>query len=241
MMRVFVRWQRARWLRENPGRSGVLAIAMMPLIYLAPLDRLPIFDNWRTGAAAVTFVSAIALTAICLRDSAAVPQAGVWLFQKGIRIQDAYLARWSIDMGFVLLACLWASIGLAIGSAVHDTLNMQWLLAVIAASALLAVIAGTLLFGAAASGTTRGGDALALLLFVSLLEPLGTMFLPESGRMVAHAFLMPVLETAAAPRRLHENPISAVHAALHITIWCTVWIGFGVWHLTRWRPSPGAR
>ncbi|HEU5209829.1 MAG TPA: hypothetical protein VFU06_10475 [Longimicrobiales bacterium] len=241
MTYVFVRWQLARWLRAHPGRFGVIVIALLPLVFLVPFDRTPVFDNWRRGAAAAAFSIAVLLTAVGTRDSARVPAAAVWLFQKGIRTQDAFLTRWVIDMGFVLLVCLWSGVGIVAGSLLHDTLSPGWVLQVIAGAMLIALIGGALLFGTSAAGSDRGGDLLALLLFVSLLEPLGSLFLAPAGRAIAHVFLLPINDAAGLPGRLLDDPLSAVHAAFHVTAWCTVWLAFGAWRLAAWRPLPGAR
>jgi hypothetical protein len=241
MTRVFLRWQLARWTRTHPGRHGVILIALLPLVFLVPFDRTPMFDDWRRGAAAAAFIIAFVLTAVCTRDSARVPQAAVWLFQKGIRIQDAFLTRWAIDIGLVLIACLWSGVGVTIGSLVHDSISIPWVLLQTTGTMIVSVVAASMLFGFGAAGSERGNDLLALLLFVSLLEPLGTFFLSPTGRGIVHAFLLPVVDAAGLPRRLHENPLSAVHAAFHVTAWCTAWIAFGVWRLAAWRPVPGLR
>lgn len=241
MTMVFVRWQLTRWLRAHPGRVGVILIGLLPFVFLIPFGRTPVFETWRQGAAAAAFISAVVLTAVCTRDSARVPAAGVWLFQKGIRIQDAFLTRWAIDMCLVLIAVAWSGIGIVAGSMLHDSLSAGWVLQVLTGAMLVALIAGVLLFGTSAAGSERGGDLLALLLFVSILEPLASVILSAPGRTILHALLLPLTDAAGLSRRLLEDPYSGVHAGFHVTAWCVAWLAFGTWRLAAWRPSTGAR
>lgn len=239
MIRVMLRWQRARWLRRNPGRAGVTLIALLPVLFLLPLQQVPMFATWRSGAGTLSLLIALAVTGVCTRDSARVPHAAVWLFQKGVRMEDAVLVRWMVDVGFVALVCMWSALGMIAGAAVHGGLDAAWAARVLAGTLLAVLLAASLLFGLAAAGTDRGGDVLVLLLFGSLVEPLLALMLPPAARTTVHALLLPLMEGIALPRSLQADPASALHAALHALAWFTAWLAFGVWQLRRWRPAPG--
>ncbi len=239
MTGVMLRWQNARWRRRNPGGTGLALLALLPLLFLLPLQRVPMFATWRDGAGTLTLILALAVTGLCTRDSARVPPAAVWLFQKGVPLEDATLVRWIIDVATVALVCLWCALGMSVGAAVHGVPDVGWLIRVTAGTLVAVVLAASLLFGLAASGTDRGGDVLALLLFAALAEPLLALMLPVVARTTVHALLLPLIEGVGLPRRLQAEPASALHASLHVVAWCTAWLAFGVWRLRRWRPAPG--
>ncbi len=230
---------RARWWRQNPGRTGIALLALLPLLFLLPLQRVPMFATWRDGAGTLTLILALAVTGLCTRDSARVPPAAVWLFQKGVRMEDAFLVRWMIDVAIVALVCLWCALGMGLGAAVHGVLDGSWLVRVTTGTLVAIVLAASLLFGLAAAGTDRGGDVLVLLLFAAIAEPLLALTLPATARTTVHALLLPLFEGVGLPRRLQAEPASALHAGLHVVSWCTAWLAFGVWRLRRWRPVPG--
>ncbi len=241
MMQTLLRWQLACRVREYPGRMGLLAIALLPLLYLLPLQRAAImFPAWEDGAETLAILLSIGLAAMLMRDSARVPPAAVWLFQKGLRIDDLLLLRWMIDLGLLLAVCVWSMLGVAVGSVLHGAFDAAWLLQLGVGSGIIALIAGVLLFGMAAAGSTRGGDVLVLLAFAGMLEPLLAMLLPATGRAITHALVLPLVEAASLANRVSADPTKALHSALHLTVWTAVWLAFGIARLRAWRPALGA-
>lgn len=236
MIRPVTRWQLARWLREHPGRVGLAGLACLPLLYLVPLHRLGLVDEWGGGAWAIAFILPLPLTAIVMRDSARVRVGAVWLYQKGIPLEDVFVLRWLLDLGLVILLCIWSAVGIIIGSVLYDSLQTDRMIVGVLRGILAAVPAALLLFGVAAAGSKRGGDLLVLLAFVALLEPALAIFLEPLPRRVLHALVMPIMEAAALARDPSDAPRAALHAALHLAFWTTGWLLLGCWRLRRWRP-----
>jgi hypothetical protein len=241
MIRTLTLWQRAGWLRRHPGRGGLVAVACLPLLYLLPLQRAGMmFPTWRDGAATLSVFVPLLLAAVFLRDSARVPPAAVWLFQKGVALDDVFVTRWGIDLVAVLGLSIWSTVaGTTAGGLLYGGFEAGRIAQLAAVGVLVAATAGLLLFGVAAHGSARGGDLLVLLLFIGLLEPLLVVLLPAPGRALLHAFVLPVLEAASLPSRLMTEPASALHASLHLAAWATGWLGFGIVCLRRWRPGAG--
>ena len=237
MIRVLARWQRARWLRAHPGRAGLSALACLPVLYLLPLHRLGLVDEWSAGAWAIAFILPLPLTAIVMRDSARVNDGAVWLYQKGIPLEDVCVLRWTLDLGLVVLLCAWSALGIVFGSALYDADQPERLMVGALRGILAAVPAAWLLFGVAAAGSKRGGDLLVLVAFIALLEPALALFLEPLPRRVLHVFVMPMMEAAALANGPSAVPGGALHCALHLTLWTTLWLILGCWRLRRWRPS----
>lgn len=236
MTRVLATWQLARWLRAHPGRAGLGGLACLPLLYLVPLHRLGLADEWSAGAWSIAFILPLPLTAIVLRDSARVSDGAVWLYQKGIALQDVCVLRWILDLGLVLLLCVWSAVGIFFGSLLYGADRPDQLLIGALRGVLAAVPAAGLLFGVAAAGSKRGGDLLVLLAFVALLEPALALFLDPLPRRVLHVLVMPMMEAAALAYGPSAAPGGALHAALHLTLWMTGWLMLGCWRLRCWRP-----
>ena len=240
MIGALIRVQYARWTRAHPGRGGLLLFLMTPLVFLLPFQSIGLFQEWKDAAGILALLIPLCWAAVLARDSGRPEPSLIWLYQKGVRVEDWILLRWLSDLLLVTILAVLLVPALLAGAWLWSS-TWQPAFAVAAASGglCLALTAGAFLFAAGACGTTRGVDLLTLLMLVGAVEPLfGSKLSPPLGPTF-HWIVPPVVDSAQLGSQLiRANWYDALHGALHVAIWWTVMITIALALLARWRPGP---
>lgn len=242
MIRAAIIVQRARWMRASPGWAGLALATLSPLVFLLPFHRAGIFEAWSQAAGILATLLPLVFAAALTRDSSRPTPSAVWLYQKGVPLEDWSLLRWLLDMALVIVLSALLMPGIVAGAWLW-TQSIQITFAVVASAGgmCVAIAAGAFLFAVGAGGSSRGVDWLIVVALLAAVGPLFGRFLDPRIGMVLHTSLLPLGDAIGLPSHtLHGRWIEATHAALHLSLWCTAMIAIGVARLHRWRPGVAA-
>lgn len=240
MIGTVIRVQYARWTRAHPGRAGLTLFLVTPLVFLLPLQSSGLFREWKDAAGILALLVPLCWAAALARDSGRPEPSLIWLYQKGVRIEDWVLLRWLSDLLLAaILAVLLIPALLAGAWLWSSTWQPGFALAAATGGLCLALTAGAFLFAAGAAGTTRGVDLITLLMVIGAVEPLlGSKLRPALGTAL-HWIVPPVIDSAHFGSQLvRQNWYDALHSGLHVAVWWTVMIMLALTFLARWRPGP---
>jgi hypothetical protein len=221
-LRTLWPWQVARWSRVAPGRVGLVALALYPALFFAPLTRIPLFTTWSEGASALLLLGVLGAAFAVMRDVGAAHAAEFWMFQKGVDLPSLAIARWCSDLALGASLALWWAAGFT-AAATAQGLSAStpfyaglvlWLLGCFA-------IVGTLLLVLGASGHPRATDWAIVILLVTAFSPLLAKVLPHAP--------MRVLEAVRPPFFALTTARQAIAASIHWPTFLAAMLHIGTW------------
>lgn len=242
MIGPVLRVQYARWTRAHPGRLGLALFLLTPLVFLLPLQAVGLFQEWKDGAGILALLIPLCWVAVLARDSGRPEPSLIWLYQKGVRIEDWVILRWLSDLMLTTILALLLGPALLAGAWFwSSSWQPAFAIAAAAGGLCLALTAGAFLLAAGAAGTTRGVDLLTLLMVLGAVEPLFGSKLRPPVKAALHWIVPPVLDSAQLGSQLvRQNWHDALHSGLHVALWWTVMVLIALTLLARWRPGVGA-
>jgi len=216
MFAIALQWRRARWLRFAPGSTGLFLLLSVPLLFLLPLQDVPLFSDWRGGATTIFWLGTVLVTALFSKDSGYVPRSDVWPYQKGIALVDWHTYNWLLDGAAALVVLLWWSALLAFGMQLHPGWNGQLFIGILIASGLLILITHSFLFAVGAAGIPRAIDIFVVAALLGVFRPLLLGRLPELIRTPLGAILPPIVDAYGASRLLLQGEPGAFKPLLAV-------------------------
>lgn len=235
-LRVASRWRRPFWRRVGPGRLIGPTLALLPVVFLLPLDAVPIFATQGEAVGVVVWIGGILLAFRTVGAGAVRDDALVWLYQKGRAPHDVALANLLLDVGLAkVYAAWWALAGVAVLPAGAGPL-LGFLGLFFAAVASYSVASATI-FALGAFGVERPNDFTVALILVSLLLPVALQSFGAEWLSVLQWLAPPLLRASHLAGAIQTRSlIAATEFLLHILLYCGAMIALGTAALSRWRP-----
>lgn len=236
MLSIALQWRRARWLRHAPGKSGLLLLGVCPLIFMAPLQNVPLFSDYFNGAVTLVWLGTMTIAGVLCRDSGVVGPEDIWPFQKNIPLADWHLCNWLLNGSAAALILFWWACWFATGLNIYFGWDGQAFSAVILAAILVLLLAHSFLFFIGATGIPRGIDLFIIASILALLRDLLTKPLPAILRIPLRAIVPPVVEAYAAGSLLVQREASALKPLLAVLIYSFVCCTAAIVLLRRAKP-----
>lgn len=240
-LRTLWTWQRARWLRLAPGRNGLIALALYPALFFAPLERIPLFASWSEGASALLLLGTLGAAFAVMRDVGAAHAAEFWVFQKGGDLSALALTRWTSDLLLGGAIAIWWAATFTLAATNHG------LVASVPFTASLSAwlfgnfaIVGTLLLALGSTGHPRAADsALVILIFTAFSPLLGKLVSPVAMRVI-EVILPPFFALITARQAISEATHwpTVAEGVLQTATWLLVLVAVAMQRIGRRIPRP---
>jgi len=230
------RWQPLAWRRAVPGQRGIVAIALVPTLFFAPLGELGIFRSWAEGASAILLLSILVIALGVTRDIGAPQPEEYWLFQKGCALDDWAVTRWLLALALGAAVAVWMMLGWTLAayrngyspSPLFVGSITGWLIAVFA-------IVSVMLLALGATGRPRALDLAVITLLLTALFPAIGALLPSWAVVALRAALPPIAIAADLRSELTlGTPLrNLLPSGLHVVTWIALVLGLAVAMLRR--------
>jgi len=180
---------------------------------------------------------AIALPLSIRSGSGPREPATIWLFQKGIRLREAALIDWLLDLIVFAVAASWWSFTGTAALARSQPVTPLNLLALWGLGFSVALLTHAMTFFLSSMGARRATDSVAFLAFISVLLPPLTMESPGWVLGVADWIVPSYHSTLILSGALRGgNGPEAAGALFHVLLYAGVVLWLGLVRIDGWRP-----
>lgn len=237
------RWVLMRWWRGTPGRFGLAAIALYPLLFFIPLQAMGIVNAWNDGASRLIGLGVPLLALTLLRDVGSASPEEFWLHQKGVSLTEWAWLRLGAELVLGAVIVTWWTLAFSVAAQLNGvTVGVEAMLLLALTLWLVYAVVGVLCLGLGSTNYPRAVDLAILVLILSVVTPLFDRFAQPAVALTLRTLLPPlvsvqVLRDAVAadlPWRDTLRPL------LHIATWCAVVLSLASWLLNRRVPPQGA-
>ncbi|HSL71571.1 MAG TPA: hypothetical protein VK864_15095 [Longimicrobiales bacterium] len=236
MMATALRWRLARWTREQPGKSGLVVMLVLPVVFLLPFERAGLFSSWLQAATVVLWLAALAVATIIGRTSGLSDGSIIWPYQKGVSPLDWIGAEWLLDGLLTAAVVTWWCVCALIAASVRGALELGDGLPLAVATLLIAAIAHGLLLLVGAAGSRRGADFVIVLSFLALMRDLIARFLPEVVAPALRLLMPPIPEAVQVGTLLGNRDPALIQPLLHVGAYFVICFALSYALLARRRP-----
>lgn len=231
-------WRRGLWVREAPGRRGLLLSILGPLAFFLPLDALGIVGSRVQSISLMVWVMAISLPLSVRGGSSPRDSSGIWLFQKGCPPAETALEDWVLDVALFSTALTWwALTGVSI-LAFSYPVTLLNILALWGLGFSVALLTHATSFLLSALGARRTTDPVVFLAFMSVLLPPLTTNSPGWFSGAVDWVLPPYHSTLLLSGALRRgDPTETSGALFHVLLYSGAALWLGLARVARWRPT----
>ena len=238
MLTTAARWESRRIRWQAPGGGGLLALLLLPLLFLTPWERIGWFSTSLEGIILLGWGYAFMVASNLGADTGEPSNGAFWLFQKGISIADYALASWIAasvwGAGFIVFGALIGSIALALYSELH-VVDVGVLLG---SGLLLFALLQVLYFLLGAIRLKRKTEVLLVLALLSVTQDIVFRWLPAVLQRVIQLGLPPLQVVKAVPAAVvNAQWLLAIADCLHLVIYLCACMAMAFALHRRWRPA----